>query len=308
MFLTQLRKTAEAVSAMAIAVVFVVLAVVAVGVGWKIWDVLGGGHDGQKKPGGTISVGQQMPTTVTNKFAVRIGDGTQLVSIKADQNWDKHGWWPNIDFQSTNGTASVRDPDDHDQPASIKVGVQYCATGTLTRISQVDESGKAIDPASDQITFDMGGLFVCDVKWLPTADNEAAFHQDDTPDDFQGLFQERIKGAVLAATKAAPCPKRLDGYYTSQQYLDFAAGALAKQLAVPVERVKVLPGKQGMTSLEDQDSLRAGLDAFVKTAHLDINFFSGKGEAIDDSCYVDLGAVPLESLARNPPAGDPAGL
>jgi hypothetical protein len=266
------------------------------------------GPDGDVKATGSVGVGKHTPRTATNTFAVRIGDGTTIVSIKAHQNWDKHGSIFNGDFQSTNGTASVRDPDDHGSPASIEVGVAYCATGTLTRTSQVDDSGKAVDSASDKVTFDMGALYVCDVNWLPTAKNEAAFNQDDTPNSFQGSFEQRIKGAGVAAVKGSECPKSMVGWYTSPAYLEFAAGALAKQLGVPVQNVTVLPGKQGTTPQADQGSIRASLNEIVKNDQLDINYFSGGAEAIVDSCYIDLGAVPLESLAKNPPIQDRNGL
>jgi hypothetical protein len=311
MLLSELRKIAKFGGFLArgamVAVVVIVGLMLAAKAGIKIPNIFDNGHDGDKDAGGTIQVGQQTPRTATDTFAVRIGDGTQIVSIKADQNWDRPGNFSDWDFQPTNGTASVRDPDHHDQPARIEIGVQYCAKGTLTRTSLVDENGKTIDSASDKVTFDMGALYVCDVKWLPTAKNEAAFNQDDTPNNFQGAFQERVKGAALAATKAAECSRKLD-WYASPEYQEFAAGALAKQFGVAVQNVTVNPGMAGKTSKEDQDSLRAGLESFVKNDELHIGFFSGNGEAVVDSCFLDLGAVPLESLAKNPPGDGRAGL
>ena len=273
----------------------------------KLPNPLDNGHDGDDNAQGTYRVEGQTPRTATDTFVVRIGDGTATVSIKAHQNWDKPGHLFDGDFQSTNGTASVRDPDDHGSPASIEVGVEYCATGVLSRTSQVDDSGNTADSASDKVTFDMGRLYVCDVEWLPTAKNEAAFDQDDTPNSFQGSFNQRIKGAAIATVKATDCPKSLVDEYTKPDYLKFAAKALAEQQGVPVENVTVLPGEQGTTSQEDQQSLRAALDEFVKNDDLDIDAFSGNGKAIVDSCYIDPGTVPLDSLA-NLPIQDPDGL
>jgi hypothetical protein len=311
MFLTEGRKIVTFGAWLAkgalVAVVMILVFGLASKVGIDLPNPFDNGRDGDVQAHGTIDVEQQTPKTATDKFAVRIGDGTALVSIRAHQNWDKPGNFSDGDFQPTNGTASVRDPEHNDQPAMIEVGVQYCATGTLMRTSKVDDFGNTVDPASDKVTFDMGSLYVCDVKWLPTEKNEAAFHQDDTPSDFQGAFQERIKGATLGAIEAAECPKKLD-WYSTPEYLEFATGALAKQLGIPVENVTVHPGQKGATSRSDQDALRAGLDRFVNTDELKIAYFSGGGEAIEDSCYLDLGAVPLESLAKNPAVGDAAGL
>jgi hypothetical protein len=64
--------------------------------------------------------------------------------------------------------------------------------------------------------------------------------------------------------------------------------------------VTVLPGEQGTTAQEDQHSLRADLDEFVKNDDLDIDAFSVNGKAIVDTCYIDPGAVPLDSLANLP--------
>ena len=46
---------------------------------------------------------------VLERFLIDVGDGEAVVSVKAKQNWDRHGWLVNGDFQSTNGTSSVAD-------------------------------------------------------------------------------------------------------------------------------------------------------------------------------------------------------
>lgn len=254
------------------------------------------GHDGDDEASGSVRVEGQTPQTATDTLVVKIGEGDAVVSIKADQNWDRPGNITDGDFQSTNGTASVRDPDDHDEPARITVGVEYCAEAEITRSSETDGDGGTGSPDDDEITFDLNSLFVCDVEWLPTAENEAAFGQDDTPADFQGQFEELIKGAAVAAVAASECPETLAEEYSSDEFLDFLAESLAEREGVPADSVTVVPGVPGATSPEDQEALQHALDTFVEHDDLDIDAFSGNGTAVEDSCYIDTSGEPLSSL------------
>lgn len=256
------------------------------------------GHDGDDQAHGSLRLEGQSALTATDSLVVKIGEGEATVAIKAHQNWDKPGgpFPPSFDFQSTNGTASVRDPDEHDQPATITVGVDYCADGRITRRAALDSSGEPASPDLDVITYDMGELFICGVHWLPTAENEGAFSQDDTPADFQGAFEELIKNAAVTAVEASECPDTLVENYTTDDYLDFVAEALAEREGVPRGSVEVTAGTQGNTSAETQAELLQQLEDFVATNDLDIDAFSGSGTAVEDSCFVNTRGESLDEL------------
>ena len=138
----------------------------------------------------------QEARTASERFLIDVGDGEAVVSVMAKQNHDKSGWLINGDFQSTNGTSSVADPSDRGTPAKLRVAVDYCASGVISTERDGDDR---------TVTFDMGELFVCDTTLEHTADNDAAFQQDDTPTDFHGDFVSFVAGAVEAAA-APPCP------------------------------------------------------------------------------------------------------
>lgn len=254
------------------------------------------GHDGDDGAIGSLRLEGQTALTATDSLVVKIGEGEATVVIKAKQNWDRSGNFSDGDFQSTNGTASVRDPDNTDQPAHITVGVDYCSEGRVVRSAGLNSDGQPGDPDQDEITFDMGDLFVCGVHWLPTAENEAAFHQDDTPDDFQGAFEELIKGAAVAAVAASECPDTLVESYTTDDYLDFVTGAVAEREGVSADQVTVTPGTPGTTSAETQAELLQRLEDFVDTNDLDIDDFSGSGSAVEDSCFVDTRGEALDGI------------
>lgn len=291
--------TVKAVFGLAASVLFVVMGFTVLDrVGVNLPNPFDDGHDGDEEASGSLRVEGQTPLTATDTLVVKIGEGEATVSIKAHQNWDRPGSVLNGDFQSTNGTASVRDPDDGDQPATITVRVEYCAEAAATRSTQPDADGATGPPATDEITFDMGSLFVCDVEWLPSAANEAAFAQDDTPDDFQGRFEELIKGTAVAAVAASECPDSLVEDYTSDEFRDFLAQSLADREDVPVVNVTVTPGLAGTTSEATQRDLTEELRDFTRNDVLDIDAFSGSGTAVEDSCFVDTTGEPLESLGE----------
>lgn len=280
----------------AAAVVAILVLVVMDKAGVDLPNPFDNGHDGDEVAHGSIRVEGQTPLTATDSLVIKVGEGEATVSIKAHQNWDRPGNVTDGDFQSTNGTASVRDPDQHDQPAELTIGVEYCAEGAITRTVSRDESGEQGPPEGDQVVLDMGSLFVCDAEWMPTEENEAAFGQDDTPADFQGQFEEVVKEAALAAVAASECPERLVESYTSQDFLDFVARALAERDGIPIDNVQIVPGHQGTTDAATQDDLRGTLDRFARNDDLRIDAFSGAGTAIEDSCFIDTRGEPLGSL------------
>lgn len=259
------------------------------------------GHDGDDQAHGQVQVEGQTPQTATDTFVVKIGEGTATVSVKAHQNWDRPGGILSGDVQSTNGTASVRDPDHHDQPAHITVGVDYCAEAQVTRQATTDA------PTDDAVTVELGDLYVCDVEWLPTRENEAAFAQDDTPADFQGRFEEVVKGAATAAVAASECPDTLEERYSTDEFLDFLAGGVAERSGVDPSQVTVHPGQAGTTSAETRQDLLVQLEAFTDDEDLDIDAFSGSGTAVEDSCFLDTDGTALSGLDQTA-APDPRAL
>src|SRR5262245_22425666 len=70
-----------------------------------------GGGDDKAARGSVIYEGQEA-RSASKEFLIDIGDGEATVSVKAKQNHDKPGNIFSGDFQSTNGTSSVADPDD----------------------------------------------------------------------------------------------------------------------------------------------------------------------------------------------------
>ena len=126
-------------------------------------------------------------TVGLERFLVDIGDGEAVVSVSAKQDHDRAGWLINGDFQSTNGTSSVADPDDRDVPARLRAAVDYVRDGLITTLTPADDGSG--DPAPlAAVRVEMGDLFVCDATLEHTAANDAAFKQDDTPNDFHGAF------------------------------------------------------------------------------------------------------------------------
>src|SRR5690606_23553657 len=141
------------------------------------------------------------------RLLVDIGDGEAIVSIKAKQNHDSHGWWINGDFQSTNGTSSVSDPGDGSAPARLVVAVDYCADGLVTTdVTGDGGDNEGGEPMVTAVRFDMGELYVCDTSLEHTQTNDAAFRQDDTPRDFHGAFVSFVARAAEATAAAAACP------------------------------------------------------------------------------------------------------
>jgi len=255
-------------------------------------------------PTGTVIYEGQTARTAVEDFMFKVGNGEATVSVKAKQNWDKPGTWLNGDFQSTNGTAFVDDPTDGSKPAALKVSVDYCSTGTISKTFVKDsQTGQE---TLDSVTMDMGDLVVCDSHLLHTPDNDASFTQDDTPDWFQGDFDSFIAHAVETDVKAAPCPTDELNKYLTPEVVTYDQNLLAAKFRLAFNKVKVNLGKIGKTSPETQELLRVELNDFAnkkdpynpdKTYEaLDIEYLNGNKQAITDSCYKNAGGLDLGSI------------
>lgn len=257
-----------------------------------------GGRDDPAPRGDVIYEGQRA-TSASRDFLVDIGDGEAVVAVKAKQNHDKSGWLINGDFQSTNGTSSVADPDDRDAPAKLRVAVDYCADGTVT-------VGPGRDGASRSIAFDLGQVFVCDTTLEHTAANDAAFEQDDTPPDFHGKFVSFVAGAAETAAAAAACPTDQLERFGTRRYLAFVRNRLADRFDLPPAAVTVTPPSVGASSAATRAALGRRLDSFLEhrdpdhphTTYraLSVQYLSGQGSAVEDSCYRSPGATKLSDI------------
>ena len=286
-----------AVAAAAAAVVLVLAAIDRIGL-FHLPDWFPGGRDDPAARGDVIYEGQRA-TAASRDFLVDIGDGEAFVSVKAKQNHDKSGWLINGDFQSTNGTSSVADPDDRDVPAKLKVAVDYCADGTVT-------VGPGRDGADRSITFDLGRVYVCDTTLEHTAANDAAFRQDDTPPAFHGRFVSFVAGAAETAAAAAACPTDQLDRFRTPQYLDFVRGRLADRFDLPASAVTVTAPTVGASDAATRAALGRRLDSFLERHDpdhpkvtykaLSVQYLSGRGSAVEDSCYRSPGATKLADI------------
>ncbi len=283
--------------------VVAVAAVVVAGAGLHLFsfnlpDWFPGGRSDPAPRGEVIYEGQQA-RSASKRFLLDVGDGEAVVSVKAKQNHDKSGWLINGDFQSTNGTSSVADPRDRNVPAKLRVAVDYCADGTVS-------VGPGKDGAARSVTFDMGRLYVCDTTLEHTPANDAAFRQDDTPADFHGRFVSFVAGAAEAAAAAAACPTDQLDRFRTPEYLDFVRRQLADRFDLPTTAVEVDAPVVGASDQGTQADLSRRLDSFLEhkdpdhphTAYeaLSVQYLSGPGAAVTDSCYRNPGAVSLDRL------------
>jgi hypothetical protein len=275
-----------------------VLAVVKWG-GIDLPDWFRGGRSDPAPRGSVIYEGQEAKTA-SEHFLIDIGDGEALVAVQAKQNWDRAGWIINGDFQSTNGTSSVADPEDRDRPARLAVTVDYCADGLITTTET-----RGDDPMT-AINFAMGRLYVCDATLEHTSANDSAFKQDDTPNDFHGSFVSFVARAAEATAAASACPTDELAKYRTDEYRSFVRGQLADRFRLPVANVQVVAGRIGASDSETQRELRAALESFANKRDPDdpskiyealtIQYLSGEGEAVTDSCYRDPGGRALDDL------------
>jgi hypothetical protein len=272
-------------------------------------DWFGGGRSDPAPRGSVIYEGQEAQTA-SEDFLIDIGDGEAMVVVQAKQNWDRSGWIINGDFQSTNGTSSVADPRDGNQPARLAVQVDYCADGMITTTET-----RGDDPVTS-IRFAMGRLYVCDATLEHTAANDSAFKQDDTPNDFHGSFVSFVAGAAEATAAASACPSDELAKFRTGEYRSFVRQQLAQQFRVPVANVDVVAGRIGGSDNATQRDLRATLESFANKRDPDdpsktydaltIQYLSGDGEAVTDSCYKDPGGRQLDDLG-SVRAPDPEG-
>jgi hypothetical protein len=265
-------------------------------------DWFGGGESDPAPRGDVIYEGQQA-RTASEEFLIDIGDGEAVVSVKAKQNHDKAGSILNGDFQSTNGTSSVADPEDRDRPARLRVTVDYCAAGSIT-------TTESRDPETDEpvrsIRFDMGEVFVCDATLEHTAQNDAAFQQDDTPTDFHGRFVSFVAGAAQTTALAAECPRDELARYRTREFTSYAERQLAERFGVSAGDVEVVPGTIGESDEATKRELRDALEAYARMEDpddpamvyeaLSIQYLSADESAVEDSCYRDVGARDLDDL------------
>jgi hypothetical protein len=283
------------------------------GVNWGVIDLpnwFGGGRS-DPAPRGTVIYEGQEAKTASEDFLVDVGDGEAMVAVQAKQNWDRSGWIINGDFQSTNGTSSVADPEGGGRPARLAVKVDYCADGTITTTET-----RGDDPVT-AVRFEMGRLYVCDATLEHTTANDAAFTQDDTPNDFHGSFVGFVARAVETTAAASACPSDELAKFRSREYRSFVREQLADRFRVPIANVDVVAGRIGRSDDGTQRELRAALESFANRKDPDdpsktyealtIQYLSGDGEAVIDSCYRDPGGRKLDELAsvRAPePEGD----
>jgi hypothetical protein len=261
------------------------------------WFDLPGWLDGGRSdpaPRGDVIYEGQEARTASERFLIDVGDGEAVVSVMAKQNHDKSGWLINGDFQSTNGTSSVADPSDR---GKLRVAVDYCASGVITTERDGDDR---------TVTFDMGELFVCDTTLEHTAGNDAAFQQDDTPTDFHGDFVSFVAGAVEAAAAASPCPADQLEQFRTRDFTAYVTEQLVDQLGVPAADIDVVAPTLGTSDEDTRTALDERLTSFLERRDpenpdrtyeaLSIQYLSGDGTAVEDSCYRDPGATELDDI------------
>lgn len=262
------------------------------------------GGESDPAPRGTVQYKGQEAKSASENFMIDIGDGEATVQVRAKQNWDTPG---NIitgpDFQSTNGTSSVADPDDGDEPASLLVRVDYCADGLITTFEPTDPGE---DDPTRGVRFEMGDLFVCNTTLEHRISNDAAFKQDDTPNIFHGEFVSFIARAVEWTAAAAECPTESLDEFQSDEFAAHTRTALADKFGLPEAEVEVVVGKPGTTSDAMKERLRERLESYANAEDpddpsqsyeaLDIQFLSNDTEAVEDSCYRDTGDRSITDL------------
>jgi hypothetical protein len=282
-----------------LALVGVIVLAVAIGRIANLFDLPGwldGGRSDPAPRGDVIYEGQEA-RSASERFLIDVGDGEAVVSVKAKQNHDKSGWLINGDFQSTNGTSSVADPSDRESPAKLRVAVDYCASGVISTEGEGD--GRTV-------TFDMGELFVCDATLEHTAENDAAFQQDDTPTDFHGDFVSFVSGAVEAAAAASPCPADQLEQFRTRDFTAYVTERLVDQLGIPAADIDVVAPTPGASDEDTRAALDERLTSFLERRDpddpdrtyeaLSIQYLSGEGTAVEDSCYRDAGATELDDI------------
>jgi hypothetical protein len=262
-----------------------------------------GGGESDRAPRGTVIYEGQTAESASENFLIDIGNGTAIVSVQAKQDHDTPGNIFSGDFQPTNGTSSVADPDDRGQPARLEVKTDYCSDGTITTTRTPDEDGQGMVTT---IELDLGHLFVCNTTLEHTVANDSAFQQDDTPNDFHGRFVSFVAGAAETTAAAAACPDDELAQFGEPQLIEYMEGQLADRFGVPRGNVTVHAGEPGQTAQAEQDDLRDRLESYANLQDPDdpdrqyealtIEYLSSDEDAVTDSCYMDPGETDLETL------------
>ncbi|HEY3139507.1 MAG TPA: hypothetical protein VGJ86_00160 [Acidimicrobiales bacterium] len=273
--------------------------------GWIDFPKMFDGGKSDPAPRGSVIYEGQTAESASEEFLVDIGNGNAIVSVKAKQNHDKPGNIFSGDFQSTNGTSSVADPEDRDVPAKLEVKTDYCSEGLITTTVEPDDDDADNDPQTT-IRLEMGSLFVCNTTLEHTTANDAAFKQDDTPTDFHGRFVSFVAGAAETAAAAAACPTDELNRFGSEELTTFMEQQLAERFHVPAGSVTVVPGHPGESSANTKRELRDQLESYANLQDpdhpdrefeaLSIQYLSGDEEAVEDSCYKDPGGRDLDTL------------
>jgi len=173
------------------------------------------------------------------------------------------------------------------------VKVDYCAEGMITTTESSDD-----EPVTS-IRFDMGRLYVCDAVLEHTTENDSAFKQDDTSNDFYGSFVTFVSRAAEATAAASACPTEELAKYRTDEYTSFVQEQLAERFRLPVADVDVVAGRVARSDDATQRKLGAALGSFANKRDPDdpsktyealtIQYLSEDGEAVTDSCYKDAG-------------------
>ena len=180
------------------------------------------------------------------------------------------------------------------------MAVDYCASGTITA---TEGGGRR----AHRSTFDMGELFVCDTTLEHTAENDAAFQQDDTPTDFHGDFVSFVSGAAEAAAAAVACPAdQLEQFRTPDFTALRDASGWPTSSACPAADIDVVAPTMGASDEDTRAALDERLDSFLERRDPDDPDHDLRG-AVDpvperrghggeDSCYRDPGATELDDI------------
>lgn len=261
------------------------------------------GGQSDPAPKGDLFYEGQSAQTASSELMFEIGRGKAIVAAKAKQNHDKKGGLFSGDFQGTNGTSFVRDPDNHDEPAKLHVEMRYCADGKIEKTTTTNEQ-----TGISQITaeFNLGEIFVCDAILRHGKLNDAAFAQDDTPADFHGNFVNFVSGAVEAQAKAAPCPVEELTQFTTPQFKGHLRQIIAADLGITSENVTISGGEIGQSDDTTKRALKRQLDSYANFENpndpsevmqdFDFQYLSGGGKPVDDACFNDISQVDLDSL------------
>ena len=137
------------------------------------------------------------------------------------------------------------------------MAVDYCADGTVTTTT-ADDDGRVL-----AVAFEMGSLYVCDTTLEHTADNDAAFHQDDTPADFHGEFVSFVARAAEVTAAASACPTEELDRFRSDEYRDFVVAQLAERHGLAADDVDGHVGRVGASD----DETRRALDSRARPGH-----------------------------------------